>query len=399
MNNLTKIPLNEILANNGYIYDRSKDSQSWRVLKNQNGDKVIVSRYKNGDYLYFNPQDDRDRGNIYNFCCNRGIKPDDLLNGKAISDFKDEIPINAEYSNVFAIKKYKELENIKESNYFTEKRKIDKEFLSLFSGLKTDNYNNIAVPTFIVNQVYDKNLLTQSGFVNYLNNPIKKDKDGKLYDKPIKQLCYGEKGLEILKSKESKKAQIQHIIICESIIDSISLAQIHNYSSKDVLLCATNGQFTKAHNEVLKYLQDECKDANFILGFDNDKAGKEYKEKALQVLSKEKVTIINPILKDFNDDLIISQALHIKPKELSHSAILQEVMKLEKNANYVKEKYDILLPQARDEAFIKTNQKDYPKFQLLKEKASQAINFNFERIEKTFKQVKEISGNFQSRSI
>lgn len=396
---LTKIPLHEILASNGYIYDRQKDSQSWRVLKNPNGDKVIISRHKNsGDYLYFNPLDDRDRGNIYNFCKNRGIKPDDLLAGKVISDFKSEISMNAEYSSTFAVKKYKELDGIKENNYFVEKRKIDKNFLSLFNEIKTDTYKNIIIPTYTIQKIKPETLiLTLSGFVSYLKSPIKSDKNGVEYEKPLKQLCYGAKGFEILKAGDTKsmKDEIKRIVLCESSIDSLSLVQIKNYKPEETLLCATNGQFTNSHTEILEYLAKECKNAEFVLGFDNDSAGKRYREKALQIVPK--ATILKPVLKDFNDDLIVSKILQVNPQELSVSLILNEAIKLDKKASYLVNNHNILLLQAKIDSINEIIEKDYPKYKILKEKASQILRF--EKLEKTFKQVKDISGNFQSRSI
>ena len=120
--NLTKIPLHEVLLDNGYFIKRDKNSQDYKALTNANDDLVIISKHRNGDYLYFNPKNDADRGNIINFCKNRGIKPNDLLNGKNIVEFKDNLKTKTNNDDKInsAIEKYKKLEILSQSsNYFT----------------------------------------------------------------------------------------------------------------------------------------------------------------------------------------------------------------------------------------------------------------------------------------
>ncbi|EQB9114872.1 hypothetical protein ACYYDG_001481, partial [Campylobacter upsaliensis] len=51
------------------------------------------------------------------------------------------------------------------------------------------------------------------------------DKESKI-PKNIKSLCYGTKGLEILKTQQSKKEDVENIIITESMIDSLSLLEL-----------------------------------------------------------------------------------------------------------------------------------------------------------------------------
>lgn len=51
---IKKLPLDRILINNGYYYDKEKTSQNYKVVKNDNGDKVIISKAQSGDYLYYN---------------------------------------------------------------------------------------------------------------------------------------------------------------------------------------------------------------------------------------------------------------------------------------------------------------------------------------------------------
>lgn len=50
---IKKLPLDRILINNGYYYNK-KSSKNYKVVKNNNEDKIMISQTKSGNYLYFN---------------------------------------------------------------------------------------------------------------------------------------------------------------------------------------------------------------------------------------------------------------------------------------------------------------------------------------------------------
>lgn len=77
--NLVELALDEILKNNGYFEKRDKSSRNYKTLTNDYGDTIVISRQSNGHYLYFNPNDSTDRGNIYSFAKNRGVEVKDLI--------------------------------------------------------------------------------------------------------------------------------------------------------------------------------------------------------------------------------------------------------------------------------------------------------------------------------
>lgn len=79
---IIKLPLHEILINNGYSIKKDKTSRNYIALTNKNGDSVLITQKSNGDYLYFNPNDEKDRGNIFNFAKNRGVAYEVLLNAE-----------------------------------------------------------------------------------------------------------------------------------------------------------------------------------------------------------------------------------------------------------------------------------------------------------------------------
>ena len=76
---ILSMPLNEILEQNGYFYKREKNSRNYLTMSNENGDTIVISRQNDGHYLYFNPNEDTDRGNIFSFCKNRGISYKNLI--------------------------------------------------------------------------------------------------------------------------------------------------------------------------------------------------------------------------------------------------------------------------------------------------------------------------------
>ena len=61
---------------------------NYPCLTNDNGEHIIVSKKEN-NYLYFNPQNDTDRGNIISFCKFRNININDL-----IKNFDNNIEVN-----------------------------------------------------------------------------------------------------------------------------------------------------------------------------------------------------------------------------------------------------------------------------------------------------------------
>lgn len=99
-----KLPLHEVLLANGYEIDREKSTARNPVLKSSSGHKVIISLMPSGDYLYFNPNDDRDKGNIYTLAKNHGLDINEMIESYL------QMPVNKQFN----IKAKSEKENIKE---------------------------------------------------------------------------------------------------------------------------------------------------------------------------------------------------------------------------------------------------------------------------------------------
>ena len=289
-----KLPLDEILLSNGYTLKKDKCSKNFRTLTNHNGESLVITRQANGHYLYFNPNELKDKGNIFSFCKNRNIKISQLLN-KEFNYIELNHNINPTIINNKAIEfvtKYKELKPLENNNLLSRERFINEKIIKNFNTIKRDVLNNICIPMYIFDiSVNGKDIISQSGYISYLDKPITKNKNGNPYHKPIKQLCYGNKGLEIIRNQNNKQkiSEIQTILITESIIDSLSLYELKDYNPDTTLLCSTNGQVTKTHKELFAYFNKEATNAKIILGFDNDINGERFYKESKEIFTHKEV--------------------------------------------------------------------------------------------------------------
>ncbi|AQW80374.1 putative TOPRIM domain protein [Campylobacter pinnipediorum subsp. pinnipediorum] len=355
--NLVELPLDEILKNNGYYEKRNKSSRNYKTLTNDQDDTIVISRQTNGHYLYFNPSDNDDRGNIYNFAKNRGVEIRELINSDRINinELKSNIkPIETtNQSNKKVIEDFKKLPTIANNSFLVAKRKIDLQILNSFSMLKQDEkYANAIVPSYTYksfrNREKEIGFLIQTGSVSYLSRPLSKDRQGNPYDKPIKQLCNGNKGLEILKGDDSQKnlKNFKYIVICESAIDALSYCELKKLNLKETILCSTNGQISSSQKEVFSYLNEKATNANIILAFDNDKKGIEFNGIVKEIIPR--AVTDKAILKDFNDDLVVGKILGLKADEISKESITKPLNEFNKKVEYLSKKYDFLEPQAKN---------------------------------------------------
>lgn len=354
-----KLPLDSILLQRAYFYKKEKCSKNFLSMSNENNDNIIITRNAKGHYLYFNPNDDKDKGNIFSFCKNRGLSVNELLNKENLKNLEVKHSLKPfDSEKHLRIDEFKAFSPLKEKNLFTEKRLINKALLQEFHTIKEDKYHNICIPSFSpknlnksqitqhAQEAQNKKIIdiSQSGYVAYLASPLKKDKEGKELKNHLKSLCYGNKGLEILKHPQSKMSDIKYIIISESMIDSLSFFELQtNEQTKDqanqtqakqiptpqnTLLCSSNGQISKNQKEIINYLATKIQEAKFILAFDNDTKGQGFNKELSQILQnslkKEQIEIIKPCLKDFNDDLITAKFLRLE-KHLSPQNIEKQI--------------------------------------------------------------------------
>ncbi|PAF46750.1 hypothetical protein BKH41_08555 [Helicobacter sp. 12S02232-10] len=314
------IPMDEILLKLGYEYKREKCTKRNFTMENQNGDLVVISRMSNDHYLYFNPFNDNDRGNIHSFCKNRGVSLKEILYANTFEyahklQYTD--PKEKESNSLKAIFEFEKFREAKgNSNYLEFQRGISRKISEAFN-IKLDDHNNVCFPHYCLEKIpgfkkgeKDLEFICQSGYTLKFRNPLFKDRDGNPLNKPIKSLCYGGKGLEILKSPDcTHLSKVQNIIITESSIDSLSFFELkkergeRNFDFNNTLLCATGGNKNESTTKVLEFIRDRATEATFILAMDQDEKGKYFTEQLKELLKGRKIKEEYSEFKDFNDDL------------------------------------------------------------------------------------------------
>lgn len=296
-------------------------------MDSESGEKVIINRMQSGDYLYFNPHNDSDRGNFFSFCRNRGIDSKELLkryenykeNGeeKHILIKQDSVEIGENRKKRVA--EFKDFETLspEEENTILKRRMIEN---IGFKNLKKDEKGNLCVPLYGVvtqedNKLLRQDIITLCGYSAKLKNPLIQDREGNKLEKPIKSLIYGGNGAEVLLTKNFNM-NAKTIIISESIFDSLACREIYNFSPDESIFVGTGGTIAKDGMKVIESLAQKYDQADFILAFDNDSKGKKYTEDISILLSEcveqSKIKRLVPSLKDFNDDL---KAMKILEKE------------------------------------------------------------------------------------
>ena len=333
-----KEDLSIFLANLGYLEDKRKSSRNYRVMENEKGDKVIV--YRKGDrYLYFNPQNEQDKGDLYNFFANRGVRDykeiAKIINGadrnielKPLQEAKHSYTIDRALSEW---ERYKNKEQ-NDYSYLTGKRFIDKSIVEAYKHtVKSDEQGNIVVPLYANTENVK---LAFVGFDRRLKEP--KEEQSKSY-------INGQKGIAVLQPKEI--TGIKNVVIAESYIDGLSYVEYYNLDPNKTAIISTQGQLSDKEIEAIKtYLQivqqKGTKLEEINIAMDNDKAGREFADRLEREIKQSSIKAkeiykVEPSAKDWNEKLIthkinkaakLDEIDKIKDKELRQRA--EEVKKV-----------------------------------------------------------------------
>ncbi|PAF49633.1 hypothetical protein BKH41_01840 [Helicobacter sp. 12S02232-10] len=342
---LTLLPLHKILLCNGFKLNKDSSSVNNPVVFNDN-DKLVICK-KEGHYLYFNTDGSNDRGNIINFCKHRGVNVSDLIknyeNGNVDLE-SHQIPqyFNSELNSAQTIKKFNEMSAYNRNNneFFANRGLYDALINEYDTQIKLDGFGDVCFPHFKLSHIPNinknnslqegelqtiqpKTMLTMCGYTKRLKFPLTKNTNGSIKEKPLKQIHYGAKGLEILKPNgllnPTDSKQIKQIVITESIIDSLSFLQLFsNFNPKETMLIGTCGDFNfeiglkPSLEAIMKILNP---DIRIVLGFDNDTKGRKFSEEFERFIlekTKKAPMVYKPFCKDLNDDLKLSQLTGLK---------------------------------------------------------------------------------------
>ncbi|TLD95397.1 hypothetical protein LS71_008295 [Helicobacter jaachi] len=329
---LTTLPLHEILMANGYKIDRDKSSINHPCVVNEDKSQKLIITKKGENYLYFNAQDDTDRGNIISFARIRGINLKELIanydknislsNNKDYQFFKQAKDLDSAYYakqfNQFAPCDIK-------NNLLLKRRGFDLVYLSDYQNiLKQDEHNNLIIPHFKFMKIQNSNVPNGEikgvficGYTKRFNLPLTKNKDGTPRDKPLNHITMGNRGIECLNLQKDTTA-IKQVVLTESMIDSLSFMQIKNLNPKETLLLSTAGSYSDEQQATLKAILDTLPKARIYLAFDNDEKGLAYSRKIESFIKEENTKkygrevplssipiIYTPFSKDCNDDLAL----------------------------------------------------------------------------------------------
>lgn len=330
--NFAKIPMNILLEHLGFEINRAKTSQSHIVMKDGT-DKIIISRGKGyekngkllgeGNYIYFNPQDSNDHGTIYKFCELRKININSLVKDANIKDYSHNVIISdSKYYDPEITDKYTNLKSYNKSaaKSLSQIRKINPKIIEKFDSIKIDSFRNIIFPTYTTQEFpkvvsYDKTRnqsitkLTLTGMnKKLLENPLTRDKQGKLYDKPLNSLEVGKAGLTLLLANNVDLKEITNIVTGENSIDNLSYAELRKIDLSKSLLVSFNGSMKSEAIKAFKHVIDKelPKLKDITAAFDNDKQGKEYDNKLAALLQNKpsiEIKVDKSKEKDWNDQL------------------------------------------------------------------------------------------------
>ncbi|WP_416862464.1 toprim domain-containing protein, partial [Helicobacter ganmani] len=269
--------------------------------------------------------------------------------------------------------KFLTFKNLQSQNHFSSERGISNAILQhLVNEIKMDERGNIAIPTYTIKtlqinkpeqeQAQEQQIFSKTGYQLHLKNPILKNKEGEAYTKPLKQICYGKKGLETIifsNSKEKEeRGKIAKIILTESSIDSLSLFEKLNNerlnkmdTTPNTLILSTNGTITESQLKALQYLDERFPNAKVFLGFDRDKAGEKNTQKAQECFKNAEVNVIKPYCKDFNEDLVLSKILEVDINAITEENVHQSLRDFNENLAFFNRGEEFIYEHLKQQSF------------------------------------------------
>jgi len=273
----------------GFKKDKIKSSSNSIVML-KDEEKIIVAKDKTDKYIYFNPDNDNDNGDIFNYLSNRGIKSyKDMQETLKNIDMNIEIPelkIKGTISSAEDLKAVAEWHNYEQKencdySYLTDTRLIKQSIVEAYNHLlKADKQGNIIVPLTKFMEDRIGKYFDIMGYDRKLKNP-----------KPNQAKSYinGRKGVCILAPKDIGNAE--NVVIGESYIDCLSYIQLHHLNPHKTTILSTQGTITKTELDTIKAIIDRTARRIVLkkihLAFDEDRKGKEYFMKTEAMIIRE----------------------------------------------------------------------------------------------------------------
>ena len=284
------IDLREFASSYGYFLDKKKSSQTSSVMRNVDGDKLVMAiDNKSSCYVYFSIRNPHDNGTIIDFLTNRnhgnlGEIRKILRGWLGIPAAKKDLPVfqklkPADKDTQRTIIEYEQAVHFSHSP-FLEWRGLDTALLNsprFKHQFKIDRRGNVLFPHYNRNGLcgFEKKNYRFTGFSGG-----------------------GVKGLWSSVCLKEDKC----LVLSESAIDGISYQALHNLLFTRFI--SIGGSMNPDQLELLFLAMRKMEGGEVHLAFDNDKDGEKIVEQVRDIAPKG-VTISRPLpkTKDWNQDL------------------------------------------------------------------------------------------------
>jgi len=295
----SQINLVEFAQSLGYQVDRTESSRNSKVMRHDNGDKIVVATGQNGHGIYFSVRDDCDNGSIIDFVQKRTraslgqirktLRP--WLRGPETSPPRSRPPepkpppsssdrqqILLAYAKTTPVRHHLYLA----SRGITDATLADPRFAGM---VRQDAKGNAVFPHYDADGVAGYEMKNR-GFTGFAAG--------------------GTKALWHSTNLDTAK----QIVLMESAIDGLSHAQIH--SNQTAAYISIGGQLSDHQRDLLRRVFERAvhREAEIVIATDNDPGGEQLAEniqKCLPENQRKRVTRATPLAKDWNDDLQTAQ--------------------------------------------------------------------------------------------
>lgn len=301
----SQINLVEYAQTLGYQVDRKESSQNSKVLRHDNGDKIVVTTGQNGHGIYFSVRDDRDNGSIIDFVQKRtgaslgqtrkALRP--WIDGaeapqqqqrqpepKPVPTIRDRQQVILSYAKTETAQHhaYLALRGIKDSTLADPR----------FAGMVRQDARGNAVFPHYDSEGLSGYELKNKGFTGFAAGGVK----------------------ALWHSTNIDNAK--QIVLVESAIDALSHAQLHDNPERAYI--STGGQLSDHQRTLLREFFERTvnQKAAIVIATDNDTGGGQLAvniQKCLPENGRKRVTRATPLAKDWNEDLQTVQKAQAPP--------------------------------------------------------------------------------------
>jgi hypothetical protein len=288
-----QINLVEFAQSLGYQVDRRESSQNSKVMRHNNGDKIVVATSQNGHGIYFSVRDDRDNGSIIDFVQKRTgaslgqirktLRPwiggPGVLPPRPRQPEPKPPPSSSDRQQILLA--YSQTEPVRHHAYLVSRGIADSTLADpRFAGMVRQDTRGNAVFPHHDNEGVAGYELKNRGFTGYAAGGTK----------------------ALWHSTNLEKAK--QIVIVESAIDALSHAQLHPNS--ETAYVSMGGQLSDHQRGLLRRVFDRAvnREAEIVIATDNDLAGESLAWEIQNLApANSRISRSVPFQKDWNDDL------------------------------------------------------------------------------------------------